>query len=195
MANKYRIVWRDGRDFLKSRITTERAYDAHQANMTEPTFVRDANFYAAGKETIGVFKRVKIPESQPSSNSPARDVLPGGEQRITQAVATVDETVHAKRLAIREGLARKMALVKQAQEAEKEETRKKLALVKQAHDSATFALQNMDKQKSTEMNVSKPKSTGLNLSAIKLKNGMAGQIKVAQSNNGTFVCSHPYSFY
>jgi hypothetical protein len=107
VLNKYRIVWWDGRDFFKSRGATERAYDAHQANMTEPTFVRDANFCAAGKETIAVFKRVKIPESQPSSNSPARDVLTAGEQRITQAVATVDATVNAKRLAIKEGLAKK----------------------------------------------------------------------------------------
>ena len=81
-----------------------------------------------------------------------------------------------------------MALVKQAQEAEKEELTKKIALVKQAHDAATLAIQRMEKPKSTEMNVSKPKSKALNLSAIKLKNGMAGQIKVAQSNNGTFVC-------
>ncbi len=188
-------MWRDGREFFKSRTATERAYDAHQANMTEPTFVRDANFDAAGKETIAVFKRVKIPESQPSSNSPARDVLPAGEHRITQGVATADDTVHAKRLAIKEGLAKKMALVKQGQEAAKEELRKRMAIVKQAHDAATLALQNMDKRKSTEMNVSKPKLKGLNLSAIKLKNSMAGQIKVTQSNNGIFVSSHPYSFY
>jgi hypothetical protein len=88
-----------------------------------------------------------------------------------------------------------MALVKQAQEAEKEELTKKLALVKQAHDAATLAIERMDKRKSTEMNVSKPKSKALNLSAIKLKNGMAGQIKVAKSNNGDFVCSHPYTLY
>ncbi len=188
-------MWRDGRDFFKSRGATERAYDAHQANMTEPTFVRDANFYAAGKETIAVFKRVKIPESQPSSNSTARDVLPAGEHRITQGVRTVDDTVHAKRLAIKEGLAKKMALVKQGQEAAKEELSKKMALVKQAHEAATLALQKMDKPKSTEMNVSKPKSKVLNLAAIKLKNVIAGQIKVSQSNNGTIVISHPYSFY
>jgi hypothetical protein len=69
-----------------------------------------------------------------------------------------------------------------------------MALVKQAHDKATLALHQMDKPKSTEMNVSKPKSKALNLSAIQLKNLMAGQIKVSQSNNGTFVCSHPYCF-
>jgi hypothetical protein len=176
-------MWRDGRNFFKSRTATERAYDGHQANMTEPTFVQDANYYAAGKETIDAFKPVKIPESQPSSNAPARDVLPPGD------------TLHAKRLAIKEGLAKKMALVKQAQEAEKEKLRNKMALVKQAHDAATRALQNMDKRQSTEMNVSKPKSKGLNLSAIKLKNVMAGQIKVSQSNNGTFVILDPYSFY
>ncbi len=73
-----RIVWRDGRDFYKNRTVTERAYDKHQANMTEPTFVQDANYYAAGKETTDEFKRVKIPESQPSSDSPAPAVLPAG---------------------------------------------------------------------------------------------------------------------
>ncbi len=100
-------MWRDGRDFFKNQTATERAYDAHQANMTEPTFVQDANFYAAGKETIAVFKRVKIPESQPSSDSPAPAVLPAGEQRSTQAVARVVDTVHAKRSAIKEGRAKK----------------------------------------------------------------------------------------
>ncbi len=84
VLNKYRIVWRDGRDFFKNRTATERAYDTHQANMTEPTFVQDANFYAAGKETTAVFKRVKILESQPSSDSPAPAVLPAGEQRSTR---------------------------------------------------------------------------------------------------------------
>jgi hypothetical protein len=187
-------VWRDGRDFFRNRTATERAYDAHQANMTEPTFVQDPHFYAAGKEPIALFKRVKIPESQPSSDSTAPGVLPAG-QPSPQGVATLDDTVHAKRLAIKEGLAKKMALAKQAQEAEKEELTKKLALVKQAHDAATLALQRMEKPKSIEMNVSKPKSKALNLSAIKLKNVMAGQIKFAKSNNGTFVCSHPYSFY
>ena len=88
-----------------------------------------------------------------------------------------------------------MELVKQAQLAEREELAKKLAVVKQAHDAATQAIARMDKTKSTEMNVSKPKSKALNLSAIKLKNGMAGQIKVAKSNNGDFVCSHPYTLY
>ena len=88
-----------------------------------------------------------------------------------------------------------MALVKQAKAAEKEELTKKLALVKQAHDAATLAIERIDKAKSTEMNVSKPKSKALNLSAIKLKNGKAGEIKVAKSNNGDFVCSHPYTFY
>ncbi len=88
-----------------------------------------------------------------------------------------------------------MALVKQAQEVEKDELRKKMALVKQAHELATLALQQKEEHKSTEMNVSKPKSKALNLSAIKLKNVMGGQIKSAQTNKGTFVCSHPYSFY
>ena len=89
-----------------------------------------------------------------------------------------------------------MALVKQAHEdAEKEALTQRLALVKQAHDAATQALERMDLRKSTEMNVSKPKSKALNLSAIKLKNGMAGQIKVAKSNNGDFICSHPYTLY
>jgi hypothetical protein len=87
-----------------------------------------------------------------------------------------------------------MALVKQAQLAEREELAKKLAVVKQAHDAATQeAIARMDKTKSTEMNVSKPKSKALNLSAIKLKNGMAGQRQVAKSKKGDCVCSHPYT--
>ena len=188
-------MWRDGRDFFKNRTATERAYDAHQANMTEPTFVQDANFVAASKETSAGFKRVMIPESQPSSDSPTPPVLPEGEHRSTPVVARVVDTVQAKRLAIKEGLAKKMALVKQAKAAEKEELTKKLALVKQAHDAATLAIERIDKAKSTEMNVSKPKSKALNLSAIKLKNGKAGEIKVAKSNNGDFICSHPYTLY
>jgi hypothetical protein len=86
-----------------------------------------------------------------------------------------------------------MALVKQAQLAEREELAKKLAKVKQAHDAATQAIARMDKTKSTEMNVSKPKSKALNLSAIKLKNGMTGQRQVAKSKKGDRVCSQPYT--
>jgi hypothetical protein len=106
VLNKYRIVWRDGRNFLRNRSFTERAYDAHQAKMTETPFVQDAHFYTAGKEPKAVFKPVMIPESQPSSNSTAPDVLPTDAQS-TQSIATFDDTVHAKRLAIKEGLAKK----------------------------------------------------------------------------------------
>ncbi len=75
--------------------------------MTQPTFVQDANFYAAGKETTAVFTRVKIPESQPSSDSPAPAVLPAGDQRSTQVVAKVVDSVYAKRDTLKEGLAKK----------------------------------------------------------------------------------------
>jgi hypothetical protein len=75
--------------------------------MTEPTFVQDANYYAAGKETNAQFKSVKIPESQPSSDSPAPAVLPAGQQMSTPVVAEVVDTLLSKRLAIKEGLAKK----------------------------------------------------------------------------------------